>query len=285
VRCKDLAKISRTENIITICIIVLVIILMIWPFFYIFVSSFKPLKEIMSRASFFPTNPTLKNYQTLLFARTPVRDFPRFLLNSFYVSAFTALFTLIISSISGYGISRNRRFRSGLVSKFLLFIYVFPTIILLVPIYKLFAAVNLYDNLFSLVIIYTALSSPFCTWLLVSFFESIPKELEESAEIDGAGVLTVFTRIVVPLASPGLVTAGSYSFITAWGEYMFALVLITSNLKKTGPLGLATFTAEQYIEWGPLLAGSIIIMIPVFIIFMPVSGYFIKGFTAGAVKE
>jgi multiple sugar transport system permease protein len=82
-----------------------------------------------------------------------------------------------------------------------------------------------------------------------------------------------------------LVTAGAYAFITAWGEYMFALILITSNLKKTGPLGLATFTAEQYIEWGPLLSGSILIMIPVFILFMPVSGYFIKGFTAGAVKE
>lgn len=280
-----MAEINRTKNIITICVIILVLALIIWPFVYIFISSFKPLKEIMSRASFLPVDPTLKNYQTLLFARTPVRDFPRFLFNSLYVSVFTALFTLIISSISGYGIARNRRLRAGLISKFLLFIYVFPTVVLLVPIYKLFTTMNLYDNLFGLIIIYTALVSPFCTWLLVSFFENIPKELEESAGIDGAGTFTTFTRIVIPLASPGLVTAGAYAFITAWGEYMFALILITSNLKKTGPLGLATFTAEQYIEWGPLLSGSILIMIPVFILFMPVSGYFIKGFTAGAVKE
>ena len=266
-------------------VIIAVIFLIIWPFLYIFISSFKPLKEIMSRASFFPVNSTIKNYQTLLFARTPVRDFPRFLLNSFYVSVITALFTLVISSLSGYGIARNRQLRSGLVSKFLLFIYVFPTVVLLVPIYKLFTNLRLYDNMLGLVIVYTALVSPFCTWLLVSFFENIPKELEESAGIDGAGTFTTFTRIVIPLAAPGLVATGAYSFITAWGEYMFALILISSNLKKTGPLGLATFTAEQYIEWGPLLAGSILIMLPVFILFMPVSGYFIKGFTAGAVKE
>ncbi|MCX6090666.1 MAG: carbohydrate ABC transporter permease, partial [Candidatus Atribacteria bacterium] len=263
---------SSFKNIVVVIIIMVVILLIVWPFIYIFISSFKPLKEIMSHAAFFPRNPTLKNYRTLLFARTPVRDFPRFLLNSLYVSVVTVLFTLIISSISGYGIARSRKLRRGLISKLLLFIYVFPTVVLLVPIYKLFISFGWYDNMFGLVVTYTALVSPFCTWLLVSFFENIPKELEESAGIDGAGVFTTFVRIVIPLASPGLVTAGAYSFITAWGEYMFALILISSNLKKTGPLGLATFTAEQYIEWGPLLAGSILIMIPVFLLFMPVSG-------------
>lgn len=277
---------SKTFNKVVVNISVfIVVLLMIWPFLYIFVSSFKPLKEIMSKATLLPKEFTLRSYETLIFARTPVRDFPRFLFNSLVVSLSTALCTIVVASIGGYGISRNRRLKKGLVSRFLLLLYVFPTIVLLVPLYKMFASIGLYDNLVSLIIIYTALAAPFCTWLLVSFFDSIPRDLEESASIDGASSSLVFTRIVLPLASPGLVAVGAYSFITAWGEYMFALVLISSNLKKTGPLGLATFAAEQYIEWGPLLAGSILIMLPVFLIFLPVSRYFIKGFMAGAVKE
>lgn len=266
-------------------LVVIIVVLMIWPFVYIFLSSFKSMREIMSRATLLPKDLTLRNYETLVFARTPVRDFPRFLYNSFVVSLATALCTLVVSSIGGYSISRSRRLKGSFTSRLLLLLYVFPTVILLVPLYKAFASFGLYDHLASLVIVYTALAAPFCTWLLISFFDSIPRDLEESASIDGASPTVAFLRIVLPLAAPGLVTAGTYSFITAWGEYMFALVLISSNLKKTGPLGLATFAAEQYIEWGPLLAGAILIMLPVFLLFLPVSGYFIRGFTAGAVKE
>jgi len=276
---------KNINNVIAGVLIIIIVILMVWPFFYIFLSSFKPLREIMSRATVLPKKPSLKNYETLLFARTPVRDFPRFLYNSLVVSSLTALSTIIIASIGAYGISRNRKLKRGIVSRFLLLLYVFPTVILLVPIYKIFATLKLYDNFISLVVVYSALAAPFCTWLLTSFFDNIPRDIEESASIDGAGSTVIFTRIVLPLASPGLVAAGTYSFITAWGEYMFALVLISSNLKKTAPLGLATFAAEQYIEWGPLLAGSVLIMLPVFLLFLPISGYFIKGFTAGAVKE
>ncbi len=277
---------ERTSNkVLSILVICIVLLLMLWPFFHIFVSSFKPLVEIMGRATFFPQNPTWSSYETLLFARTPVRDFPRFLTNSLIVSLGTVVFSLGVAAVSGYGIARGKRLKSGLISRMLLLFYVFPTIVLLVPVHRMFASVGLHDNLFSLVVVYTALVSPFCTWLLVSFFENIPRDLEESASLEGASLFTVFTRIVMPLAAPGLVAAGAYAFITSWGEYMFALVLISSSMKKTGPLGLATFTAEQYIEWGPLLAGSLLIMLPVFLIFLPVSGYFIKGFTAGAVKE
>ena len=269
---------------ITILLIVIILILLLWPIFYIFVSSFKPLKEIMARAKFFPKNPTLKNYRTLIIARTPVRNFPRILYNTLVVSFLTAALSIAVSCMSAYGISRNRRLKRGIVSRFMLFIYVFPTIILLIPIYKMFTMIGLWNSFLALIIIYTALVTPFCTWLLVSFFETIPKELEESAQIDGASGITTFIRIVLPLASPGLITVGAYSFITAWGEYMFALVMISTSIKKTAALGLATFTAEQYIEWGPLLSGSILIIIPVFILFLPVSKIFIKGFTAGAVK-
>jgi ABC-type glycerol-3-phosphate transport system permease component len=279
-------SVSKAWNrIISAIVVAIVLALILWPFFYIFVSSFKPLKEIMSKVSFFPKDPTTRNYSTLLFARTPIRDFIRILSNTLLVSTITAAFSIVISSLSGYGIARSRKLKSGLVSRLLLFIYVFPTIIILVPIYKLFTLIGLWDSYIGLITVYVALVSPFCTWLLVSFFDSIPRELEESSQIDGAGGFTTFMRIVLPLTLPGIVTVGAYSFITAWGEYMFALVIISSNQKKTAALGLATFTAEQYIEWGPLLAGSILIIVPVFLLFLPVARIFIRGFMTGAVKE
>jgi len=272
------------KKLFTIITIIIVLVLILWPIFYIFISSFKPLKEIMTRAKFFPREPTIKNYRTLIIARTPVRNFPRILYNTLIVSSLTAVLSIAVSSMSAYGISRNKRMKRGIVSRIMLFIYVFPTIILLIPIYKMFTMLGLWNSFIGLIIVYAALVAPFCTWLLVSFFETIPKELEESAQIDGASGIKTFTKIVLPLAAPGIITVGAYSFITAWGEYMFALVMISTSIKKTAALGLATFTAEQYIEWGPLLAASILIMIPVFILFLPISKYFIKGFTAGAVK-
>jgi len=166
----------------------------------------------------------------------------------------------------------------------MLFIYVFPTILLLIPVYKMFSHFNLLDTHFALIIVYTALAAPFCTWLLNSFFRGIPAELEEAAMVDGAKGFTIFFRIVFPLAAPGILTAGAYAFITAWGEYMFALVLLMTSARRTAPLGLATFTAEQYIEWGPLLAGSWLIILPIVVCFLPLAKHFIKGFVAGAVK-
>ena len=275
---------KRMKTLSTQLAFVVLVVLMIWPFIYIFISSFKPLAEIMSRAHVFPVDPTLRNYETLLFARTPLRDFPRIIVNTLIVAGATAVVTVVISSMASYAIARDRKMSGGMVPKALLFIYVFPTIILVVPIYQMLVSIGLWDSLASLVIVYTALASPFCTWLLVSFFQSVPKQLEESAEIDGAGSFTIFFRVVLPLAVPGIVTVAMYAFITAWGEYLFALVLINSSSLKTAALGLASFTAEQYIEWGPLLAGSILIMVPVFVLFLPIAKIFIKGFIAGALK-
>jgi len=266
-------------------VIAIVLVGVLSPFVYIAFSSFKPLKEIMTvRPAFLPHEPTLKNYRTLLLARTPIRNFPLFLYNSFKVSLGTALFTLILACLGGYSLARYRYPGRELLARMMLFIYVFPTILLLVPVYKMFSHFNLLDTHLALIIVYTALAVPFCTWLLNSFFRGIPAELEEAAMVDGAKGLTIFSRIVFPLAAPGILTAGAYAFITAWGEYMFALILLMSSARRTAPLGLATFTAEQYIEWGPLLAGSWLIILPIVVCFLPLARYFIRGFMAGAVK-
>ena len=167
----------------------------------------------------------------------------------------------------------------------MLFIYVFPTVLVLIPIYKIYSNIRLLDKHIGLIIIYSALAAPFCTWLLASFFKSIPVELEEAAAIDGASRTATFLKIIIPLASSGILTIGVYSFVMAWGEYMFASILLSSNDNKTVALGLANLTTEQYIEWGPLLAGSVLIILPVIIFFFPVARHFIKGVMAGAVKQ
>jgi len=267
------------------CMILIILLVVLLPFIYIFFSSFKPLKEIMTAwPAFFPHEPTLRNYATLLFARTPVRNFPLFLFNSFKVSLGTSLFTLIFAILGGYGLARYRYPGRDILARTMLFIYVFPTVLLLIPIYKIFSHIKLLDTHFGLILVYTALSAPFCTWLLTSFFKGVPLELEEAAAVDGANRSTIFMRIVLPLSAPGILTAGVYAFIIAWGEYMFALVLLLTTAKRTAPLGLATFTAEQYIEWGPLLAGSCLISLPIVLVFFPLSKYFIRGFMTGAVK-
>ncbi|MHC2994079.1 MAG: carbohydrate ABC transporter permease [Candidatus Atribacteria bacterium] len=266
--------------------IVVLLLVILLPFVYVFFSSFKPLKEIMTaQPAIFPHEPTFRNYATLFLARTPIRDFLLFLYNSFKVAIGTSLLSVVISSIAGYGLARHRYPGRDTLARMMLFMYVFPTIMLLIPIYKIFSSMGMLDTHLSLIIVYTALTAPFCTWLLISFFEGIPIELEEAAAVDGASKPLIFLRVTLPLSAPGILTAGVYAFIIAWGEYMFALVLLMTSSKRTGPLGLATFTAEQYIEWGPLLAGSILISLPIIILFFPLAKFFIKGFMAGAIKE
>lgn len=266
--------------------IIALLLIILSPLVYMFVSSFKPLSELIrSGTGFLPQRPTLANYMTLLRVQTPIRDFPAFLYNSFKVSIGTVLLSVLIASLGGYGLARYRYPGRDILARAMLFIYVFPTVLLIVPIYRMFSNLRLLDTHLSLIVVYTALVAPFCTWLLTSFFESIPVELEEAATVDGASKPITFLKITLPLAAPGIATVAVYSFIIAWGEYMFASILLMTSRTRTAPLGLATLTAEQYIEWGPLLAGSALVAFPVIILFFPVGRYFIRGFMAGALKQ
>ena len=279
-------KRPSVKNIFVYLLIIILVFVLLSPIIYILISSFKSLFELITGGTnILPQKPTLQNYITLLKVRTPVRDFPKFLWNSLKVSIGTTIATIIIASLGGYGFARFKYKGGDILGQLMLFIYVFPTVLLLIPIYRTYQFLKLQDTIIGLIIIYTALVAPFCTWLITSFFKTIPIELEESASIDGANRFYTLLRITLPLAAPGIVTIGTYSFIFGWCEYMFASILLTTSINKTAPLGLATLTAEQYIEWGPLLAGSILIILPVIILFFPVSKQFIKGFIAGALKE
>jgi len=278
-------KSSKLGHIIRNIVVVIILLSATGLFVYIFVSAFKPIDEVMTRARFLPLNPTFDNFYRILFINTPSRNFLRFISNSLFISLFTALVTVIISALAGYGFSRHKYVGKNTVMKLLLFVYVFPTIILLVPMFRIFSDIGIIDNYVSLIIIYAALTAPFCTWILISFFDSVPPSIEEAAKIDGASSWVIFTRVLLPLTTPGIITVIAFSFITAWGESTFAGIFIRTSMKNTVTLGLVDFTADQYIEWGQLLAGSVFVIVPVLLLFLPVSGNFVKGFLSGAVKE
>ncbi len=277
---------KRIKNFFTYVGVILLLFVILFPILYIFISSFKPLSELIkSEVGFIIQNPTLENYVSLISDRTPIRNFPLFLFNSLKISICTAFLCVLVGVSGAYGLSRYKYPGGDILARLMLFVYAFPTVLLLIPVYKVFVNLGLFDTHIALIIIYTGISAPFCTWLLISFFKTIPPEMEEAAAIDGATKFTIFLKITFPLMASGIATVAVYAFIVAWGDYVFALILLSSNANRTAPLGLATLTTEQYIEWGPLLAGSILIIIPVLVLFFPVARQFIKGFTGGAVKQ
>jgi ABC-type glycerol-3-phosphate transport system permease component len=257
----------------------------LFPFLWVLVGSFHSLSEIMKgQVHWVPRDPTLENYVPLFFSKLGIKNFPVYILNSLITGGATAVLSSIIAALGAYGLSRYQFYGKDVLSRMMLFIYVFPVVLVALPINEMMAKIRLVDSRLGIVLIHTALAAPFCTWLLRSFFDSIPQEIEESAAVDGANKIQSLIRIVLPLAAPGVLTVGVYSLITSWGEHMFASILISSDILKTLPLGISMYTSEQYIEWGQLLAGTVLTFIPLLLIFMPLSKYFLRGFLEGSLK-
>lgn len=255
------------------------------PFLWVLVSSFHPTADLLqARIRIIPTNLTFSHYLALFQAQYGVKVFSRYILNSLKVGFSVAALTMFIAALGAYGLSRYRLRGGETLSRLMLFVYIFPVSLVLLPVYELLAKAKLVDTHLGLILIHTALAAPFCTWLLRSFFEAIPRELEEAAAVDGANRLQIFYRVLLPLAAPGVLTGGVYALVISWGEYTFAANLLNSGAKWTVPLGLATYMTEQAIEWGQLLAGTILTAIPLILIFLPLARYFLRGFLEGAIR-
>jgi ABC-type glycerol-3-phosphate transport system permease component len=162
--------------------------------------------------------------------------------------------------------------------------YIFPGILLLIPLYGMLSQLRLVDTLTALVIINVTFAAPFAVWMLQAFFQAVPYEVEEAAALDGASRVTIIWRIFLPLTAPGIASIAIYAFISAWTEYMFASVLILSDANRTLPVGLAGIIGQYQVDWGLLLAGATVTTLPVLILFSLVGRNFIEGLTAGATK-
>lgn len=227
-----------------------------------------------------PSHTSLENYVTVLAAS----DFPRYFLNSVIVSTTTAVLVTIVASLAGYALSRFQFRGKVAVSLLLLLTQTFPLVMVIPPIFRIMGQLGLTDNLGGLIIIYTAFNIAFATFLMQSFFDAVPKDLEEAAMIDGCTRITAMRRIILPLTLPGMGATVAFVFTAAWSELLFALMLINSESQKTFSVGLLTFIGKFAVDWGQMMAASVLALIPVCLFFAFMQRYLVAGLTAGAVK-
>jgi multiple sugar transport system permease protein len=211
-------------------------------------------------------------------------EFPTFFKNSLIVSASTAIAVTVCASLSGYALSRfNFRGKYFIVALMLL-TQMFPLVMLVAPIFKILSPLHLTNSLTGLIIVYTTFNVPFATFLMQSFFDGIPKDLEEAAMIDGATQFQAFRQIILPLTLPGIAATLGFVFTAAWSELLFALMLINGNQAATFPVGLLTFVSKFSVDFGQMMAAGVMALIPAGLFFLLIQRYLVQGLTAGAVK-
>lgn len=251
-----------------------------FPIYWMVVSSFREPTSLLSRISLVPGPFTLEYYRNLL----ELTDYPAQFRNSMVVAAVTVAVTLVFSVVIAYAVSRQRMRGKRVVVSAMLYAYMFPPLLIAIPMYAIFARLGLNDSLVSLIASHLTLTLPLGVWFLWGFFKAMPFELEEAAMVDGCTRLGAFLRVVLPLSTAGLITVAIFSFLLSWTDYTFALVMIASDTRKTLPVGLASMIGSFDLRWGEVMAGSTLIALPLFGAFALLSQYFIQGLSAGAVK-
>jgi len=248
-------------------VIMLLAIFYIFPIYWALITSFKKLQEMMaSNPTFFPNEFTLAHYQAVLLRS----KYFIFLKNSLLVGIFSTILTLVLSTGAGYAVSRLKFRGKKVYSMALLTVYLFPGILLVIPLFRVMASLGLYDNAWSVVLVHVLLALPFGVWTLSTFFDSVPIELEDAARIDGASRFKTLWMVYLPLIGPGLATVA---------------ILLSSPNVQTIPVGIASWTSTYAINWGQVTAASILTIIPVVFFFALMGRYFVHGLIAGAVKQ
>jgi len=211
-------------------------------------------------------------------------DFPKFFKNSVIVSASTAFIVTILASLAGYALSRFIFRGKVWIVVLMLLTQMFPLVMLVAPIFKMLSPLGLTNSLTGLVVVYVAFNVPFATFLMQSFFDGIPKDLEEAAMIDGATRFRAFRQIILPLTLPGIAATLGFVFTAAWSELLFALMLISGADASTFPVGLLTFVSKFSVDFGQMMAAGVLALIPACLFFLLIQRYLVQGLTAGAVK-
>ena len=256
---------------------------LLFPFYWMAMTSFKSNEELVSKAAnpFWIVRPTLAHFERLLFKT----EYPQWMWNTILVSAVATATSLAASVFAAYAIERLRYRGSKQVGLAIFLAYLVPPSILFIPLAAIVFQLGLFDTRWALILTYPTFLIPFCTWLLMGYFRTIPYELEECALIDGATRWQVLTKIILPLAVPGLISAGIFAFTLSWNEFIYALTFISSSENKTVPVGVITELVEGDVyHWGALMAGALLGSLPVAILYSFFVEHYVSGMT-GAVKE
>ena len=256
---------------------------LLFPFYWMAITSFKPDNELLSRDGnpFWINSPTLAHVKKLLFDTA----YPEWMWNTVVVSVTATFFSLAASVLAAYAIERLRFAGAKQVGLAIFLAYLVPPSILFIPLASVVFQLGLFDTRLALILTYPTFLIPFCTWLLMGYFRTIPFELEECALIDGATRWQILTKIVLPLAVPGLISAGIFAFTLSWNEFIYALTFVSSSELKTLPVGVVTELVEGDVyHWGALMAGALFGSLPVAFIYSFFVEYYVSGMT-GSVKE
>lgn len=251
-----------------------------FPIYWMMISSLREPTSLLSHVSLLPGPFTLEYYSNLL----ELTDYPTHFLNSVIVAVVTVAVTMVFSVMIAYAVTRQRIRGKKLIVGAMLYAYMFPPLLIAIPMFTIFAQLGLSDTLTGLIASHLTLTLPLGVWFLWGFFKGMPFELEEAAMVDGCTRLGAFVRVVLPLSLPGLITVAIFSFLLSWTDYTFALIMIGSDTNKTLPVGLASMVGSFDLRWGEIMAGSTLIALPLFAAFALLTQYFIQGLGAGAVK-
>jgi multiple sugar transport system permease protein len=272
---------TRAQTAFAYTVLVTLAVLVLFPFYWMTITSFKSEDQMRSLVSMFWPRPIVgENYGQLL-SKT---DFVAWYGNSATVAIASTLLATAVGTIGAYALARLRFLGRGFLASATLITYLVPPSILFIPLYAQMRNLGLANSLGGLIAAYPSFTVPFVTWLLMGYFESIPEELEEAAMIDGATRFGAFSRIVLPLAAPGVLAAALYAFTQAWNEFLYALVFITDGRLRTLPVGLASFITGDVYGWGYLMAGAVLTTLPVIAAYIYLQKYMVEGLTAGGVK-
>ena len=275
---------SRTRKAVTIYLpLAIFLFVLLFPFYWMAITTFKPNEELLSREGnpFWVINPTLAHIKKLLFDTA----YPEWLWNTVIVSVVSTFASLAAAVMAAYAIERLRFNGAKQVGLSIFLAYLVPPSILFIPLAAIVYQLGLFDTRWALILTYPTFLIPFCTWLLMGYFRSIPFELEECALIDGATRWQILTKIVLPLAVPGLISAGIFAFTLSWNEFIYALTFVSSSEVKTVPVGVVTELVEGDVyHWGSVMAGALFGSLPVAFVYSFFVEYYVSGMT-GSVKE
>jgi len=251
------------------------------PLLWMLSTSLKPPREVLATPpTLIPAAPTLENYARLL-AQTA---FVRYFVNSVSVAGLTVLLTMAVGAVGAYSLTRFKFPGREGIARLILCTYMFAPIMIVVPIYILARRLGIVDTHTALVLSYSSFCLPFSLWLLRAFFQSIPIELEEAAQVDGAGRPRALAYIVAPLALPGLIATSIFTFTLAWNDYIFTRILIVSDELKTLPVGVQDLFSAAVVDWGLVMAAGMLITIPALAFFMAVQRHLVAGWGTGGLK-
>lgn len=263
---------------------VMLVIFMVWtlvPFYWMLVTSLKEHDEIYgTTATLWPHRPTLESYRILFFKT----DYLLFFRNSMVVALATTFFTVLFASLGAYAITRLQFRGRKLLARGMIYTYLVPQSLLFIPLFAIMVAVGLNNSLSGLSIAHLGFTIPFCTWLLMGYFMSIPIEIEEAAMLDGCSRVAVLFRVVLPMSLPALAVVAFFAFTLSWNEYLYAVVFNSDANVRTIPTGLNTFIVEDVFFWGPIMGSTFLTAIPPLIVYFIFQRWLISGLTMGAVR-